>query len=305
MISTPYGALESLNGHSETPAGGPSQLQTSGGKRMRHLIGILGTFVLLILSATLLIRSRVECPAPAALQTAPVLGLTDTSSGGLQGASAEEMVKGLQRFSSEPTKKVLQFKLDGGCPFHEIDVEGPECPISDLDVAIHDGYLEITYTEASENCPTPTKDINGAHFWDDQSNAFSLVCGPEDNEERRLINWREYFSLETPGLITYGKWCGRLHTHDDPAVPCNNDVDCACRAHDLCLRAEGYHRCGCDNDFIQNLESANCPDKGCEDFKNFAWFLFQIKPCSCKRRICGFGVCINVRRPGWRGRPNC
>jgi len=112
-------------------------------------------------------------------------------------------------------------------------------------------------------------------------------------------------SMESFGVADYGNWCGYSNTHEDRTYPCKDGVDCVCRRHDLCLRDNRYHRCGCDYHFIKDLLTASCSNPHCEAYRVAAIGVFQMKPCECRKRVCVAGKCWVVKFPGVGGKPNC
>lgn len=111
------------------------------------------------------------------------------------------------------------------------------------------------------------------------------------------------------GLADYGNWCGAGNTRSDENYPCKDGTDCACRAHDLCIRNRGkkwnLHYCGCDYHFIKDLTRSSCSNSHCEAYRVAAISSFQHKPCVCKKRVCVWRACRNVYYGGIGGKPNC
>ena len=56
------------------------------------------------------------------------------------------------------------------------------------------------------------------------------------------------------GIPVYGKWCGPGHGGNDESDSCNDAIDCACKAHDLCYSEYGYLNCRCDNDLVDEMK---------------------------------------------------
>lgn len=71
----------------------------------------------------------------------------------------------------------------------------------------------------------------------------------------------------------HGNWCGL--GHGGPAsLPCIDDVDCACKAHDLCYEEYWFANCKCDWDLAKALD-------GRKDAKSIAMrAAISISPCT-------------------------
>lgn len=84
-------------------------------------------------------------------------------------------------------------------------------------------------------------------------------------------------------MLNYGNWCGPDNTKDDPNHDVIDQIDAACRAHDLCLRDLGFHDCKCDKKFLKDLHKADGPPAQPfgELYRSGAISIFQEKPCEC------------------------
>eukprot|EP00180_Rhodochaete_pulchella_P002020 Plantae.Rhodophyta-Rhodochaete_pulchella.ctg30468.p1 GENE.Plantae.Rhodophyta-Rhodochaete_pulchella.ctg30468~~Plantae.Rhodophyta-Rhodochaete_pulchella.ctg30468.p1 ORF type:complete len:129 (-),score=3.32 Plantae.Rhodophyta-Rhodochaete_pulchella.ctg30468:412-798(-) len=72
------------------------------------------------------------------------------------------------------------------------------------------------------------------------------------------------------GVPMHGNWCGPGHGGGTPV----DEVDTACKDHDLCYRAHGYFNCKCDNELVSALA---------ESTKVIAGVVreyFSVAPCS-------------------------
>lgn len=91
-----------------------------------------------------------------------------------------------------------------------------------------------------------------------------------------------------PCTPSYGRWCGNCRTAS-PDTPPLDDVDAACKAHDLCIDANG-HRCDCDATFIASLTAilgSSRINGTARAYASAAITAFQMKPCFCYKRVAG------------------
>ncbi len=63
----------------------------------------------------------------------------------------------------------------------------------------------------------------------------------------------EMYQYETTGVRAswpvYGNWCGPKYGSGTPI----DILDMGCKKHDQCYGTRGYHKCSCDQDFVQYI----------------------------------------------------
>lgn len=60
-------------------------------------------------------------------------------------------------------------------------------------------------------------------------------------------------STSTGTFPVYGNWCGPDHPRAGTSPPPIDDVDAACKTHDLCYAEKGYFDCDCDSSLMITL----------------------------------------------------
>ncbi len=76
-------------------------------------------------------------------------------------------------------------------------------------------------------------------------------------------------------LAVHGNWCGP----GARSGPVTDDLDAACRAHDLCARREGWFDCGCDLAFMDRLRRKSWPTEALYQKARAVYEAIALVPC--------------------------
>ena len=119
-------------------------------------------------------------------------------------------------------------------------------------------------------------------------NSFPNVSLFKESQNEKII---ENLNKEIPNLISigdlfnYGNWCGVTNTKP-PYVRPIDEVDAACKAHDLCI-GNNNHKCSCDAIFLRNIAEAKAISLLGENYKQAAMKIIEKKPCYCLEKLPG------------------
>ena len=95
-------------------------------------------------------------------------------------------------------------------------------------------------------------------------------------------------------LAVHGNWCGP----GARSGPVTDDLDAACRAHDLCARREGWFDCGCDLAFMDRLRRQSWPTDALYQKARAVYEAIALVPC---RGVEGQITKLSWADHDWRG----
>lgn len=115
---------------------------------------------------------------------------------------------------------------------------------------------------------------------------FCLVALAAATAQLQRLSRQELEHRSERGVPIHGNWCGPYHG----SGVCIDQLDCACKSHDLCYDKYGYFNCKCDNDLVDSIKSISSIKARAVS----TWF----SQSSCKGPVRILGKCLMSPVPG-------